>query len=274
MYFNFENGSLENIKDSRIESKTIKWWHQVGRTNSQGNDPFHPGSPNRSLFKSLSRFTTFPIYATEYGAVKHLNPGDIDLNLMIDHDIRTRDTLKDTITNITIKKKAALFKSESKTFDMITPAFGCNNLIVEDSSALVLFNSAKIILHPPNKITLKNKSRLTFHPNSELIIKPGAVICNKGANINSPGKIVFEKGVHTICSDIVNDFFVKDSTKIILEDSAVVILPDDYTLHLRGNTTSLVMNPGSKMMFGENSGIVCDSGGNKQFYRYKKNDID
>ncbi|MBK8984321.1 MAG: hypothetical protein IPM38_18875 [Ignavibacteria bacterium] len=39
-----------------------------------------------------------------------------------------------------------------------------------------------------------------------------------------------------------------------------MILPDNYTLHLRGNTTSLIMKPGSKMMFGENSGIVCDSG--------------
>ncbi|MBS1517570.1 MAG: hypothetical protein JSS91_05735 [Bacteroidetes bacterium] len=51
-----------------------------------------------------------------------------------------------------------------------------------------------------------------------------------------------------------------ENSKIVLEDSAIVILPDNYTLHLSGNTTSLILNPGSKMMFGENSGIVCDSG--------------
>ncbi|HAY32638.1 MAG TPA: hypothetical protein PK536_07725 [Ignavibacteria bacterium] len=55
---------------------------------------------------------------------------------------------------------------------------------------------------------------------------------------------------------------INDTVNIIaVEDSAVVILPDNYTLRLRGNTTSLIMKPGSKMMFGENSGIVCDSGG-------------
>ncbi len=63
-----------------------------------------------------------------------------------------------------------------------------------------------------------------------------------------------------IINEIVNNFAVGDSTKIVLEDNAVVILPDDFNFHLRGNTTSLIMNPGSKLMFGENSGIVCDSG--------------
>ncbi len=68
-----------------------------------------------------------------------------------------------------------------------------------------------------------------------------------------------EKGIHEFCS-YVNDVVIKDSAKIILVDSAVVILPDNFNLHLRGSTTSLIMNPGSKMMFGENSGIVCDNG--------------
>jgi len=85
------------------------------------------------------------------------------------------------------------------------------------------------------------------------------VFCNEGGKIHGPGKIVFGKGIFQLCS-YSNDFVVEDSSKIILKDSAVVILPDNYTLRLRGNTTSLVMKPGSKMMFGENSGIVCDSG--------------
>ncbi|MBK8981905.1 MAG: hypothetical protein IPM38_06180 [Ignavibacteria bacterium] len=60
-----------------------------------------------------------------------------------------------------------------------------------------------------------------------------------------------EIGIHEFCS-YIND--------IVIEDSAVVIVPNNYNLHIRGNTTSLIMNPGSMMMFGENSGIVCDSG--------------
>ncbi|MBK8984316.1 MAG: hypothetical protein IPM38_18850 [Ignavibacteria bacterium] len=63
-----------------------------------------------------------------------------------------------------------------------------------------------------------------------------------------------------IINEIVNNVAVGDSAEFILEDSAVVIVPNNYNIHLRGNTTSLIMNPGSKIMFGENSGIVCDSG--------------
>jgi parallel beta-helix repeat protein len=45
-----------------------------------------------------------------------------------------------------------------------------------------------------------------------------------------------------------------------LLDSAELIFPNDYTLHLKGHETALILNPGSKLLFGENSGIVCDSG--------------
>mgnify|MGYP006883217542 FL=1 len=261
LFFSFYGGGdTVNILDSRIIDKTIKAWHKVGiYSPTYGQDPIIPGSPNRGSFNSLSDFTTYPIYATEYGADSHLNPGDIDMNLKIDHDIYTRDTLIDTITNITIKKKAALAINSGKTFDMVTPTFGYNNLIVEDTAYLVLYNSAKINVFSPNRITLKNKSNLTLGGNSEIRIKNGAAFCNEGCRIYGHGKIIFEKGIHEFCS-YVNDFAVRDSAKIILEDSAVVILPDNYTLRLRGNTTSLIMKPGSKMMFGENSGIVCDSG--------------
>ncbi|MBK8981907.1 MAG: T9SS type A sorting domain-containing protein [Ignavibacteria bacterium] len=186
--------------------------------------------------------------------------GMLTSNLTINKNITTRDTLIDEPTNIVITKKAALKINSNKIFDMITPISSYNNLIVEDTAYLVLYSSAKINVFSPNKITLKNKSNLTMHNNAEIIIKNGGVLCNEGGIIRGPGKITYDSGVHVLCSDIVNDFAVRDSAKIILEDNAVLILPDDYTLHLRGNTTSLIMKPGSKMMFGENSGIVCDSG--------------
>jgi len=261
LFFSFYGGGdTVNISDSRIINKTIKAWHKVGiYSPTYGQDPLIPGSPNRGQFESLSNFTTYPIYATEYGASKHLNPGDIDMNLQIDHDIGTRDTLIDTITNITVKKKAAMIINSGKTFNMITPSFGYNNLIVEDTAYLILYNGAKIIVDYPNKLTLKNNSNLTLGQNSEVRIDSGGIFCNEGGIIRGPGKIIIEKGIHEFCS-YVSDFKFEDSTKFILEDSAVVVLPDEYTLHLKGNTTSLIMNPGSKLMFGENSGIVCDSG--------------
>ena len=185
--------------------------------------------------------------------------GVLTLNLKVNKNISTRDTLIDEPTNIVISKKAALIINSGRIFDMITPVNSYNNLIVEDTAYLVLYNSAKINVFSPNRITLKNKSNLTLGGNSEIRIKNGAAFCNEGCRIYGHGKIIFEKGIHEFCSN-VNDFAVRDSAKIILEDSAVVILPDNYTLRLRGNTTSLIMKPGSKMMFGENSGIVCDSG--------------
>ncbi|MBK8984320.1 MAG: hypothetical protein IPM38_18870 [Ignavibacteria bacterium] len=190
--FQFDGGTVVSIVDSRINDKTIKWWHQVGRTNSQGSDPIHPGSPNKGLFKSLSGFTTLPIYATDYGASKHLNPGDIDLNLKIVHNISTRDTLIDTITNITVKKKAFMQLDTGITFNMITPIFGYNNLIVEDSATLVLNSNGKIKIYNPNRITLKYQSNLTFHPNSEMRFINGGAFCNEGGKVRGPGNS-FEK---------------------------------------------------------------------------------
>ncbi|MBK8980929.1 MAG: hypothetical protein IPM38_01090 [Ignavibacteria bacterium] len=230
----------------------LKIWDQFG------------GSFNKTLnkngFISDSSYLYIPINAVDSMAQAHLNFGDIFINFSLSDDMSTRNILIDTVTNITVKKRAALIINSGKTFEMITPSFGYNNLIVEDKATLVLNSNGKTIVNSPNKITLKNKSNLTMHNNAEIRIKNGGVLCNEGGIIRGPGKITFDSGVHVLCSDIVNDFAVRDSAKIVLEDSAVVILPDNYTLHLRGNTTSLVMKPGSKMMFGENSGIVCDSG--------------
>ncbi|HRJ98134.1 MAG TPA: hypothetical protein PL089_00800 [Ignavibacteria bacterium] len=252
-YYSSQNIKVWTTSNSLPANRLVTIWDQ------RAMDSTHVRIPNKYGFSSNDNYINYPINILQYGAVSHLNPGDIDLNLQIDHDINTRDTLIDSVTNITVKRKVALKINSGKTFDMVTPTFGYNNLIVEDTAYLVLYNSAKINVFSPNRITLKNKSNLTLGGNSEIRIKNGAAFCNEGCRIYGHGKIIFEKGIHEFCS-YVNDFAVRDSAKIILEDSAVVILPDDYTLRLRGNTTSLIMKPGSKMMFGENSGIVCDSG--------------
>lgn len=162
LLFFFSGGDSVNIKDDRILNKTIKSWHQVGKTvniNGQSvTDPFIPGSPNRGLFKSLLEFSTYPVYATEYGAIQHLNAGIIDLNLEIDHNVTTLDTLIDNPTNIEVAKHAYLNIAYGKTFNLVTPSDGSVNLIIQDSAYLRLESYSKLIVGSGNKLTLKNKS--------------------------------------------------------------------------------------------------------------------
>ncbi|MFZ1322558.1 MAG: T9SS type A sorting domain-containing protein [Ignavibacteria bacterium] len=240
------SGIYHNIQ---LVNKSLKIWDQYGTS-------FHK-SQNKNGFITDSLYNYIPINAVDSQAVNHIDKGDFSINFNLINDMFTRNVLFDTITNITVKKKAALVINSGKTFNMITPSLGYNNLIIEDSALLNL--SGKIIVNSPNKFTLKKNSILNFLPGSEIRIRNGGVFCNEGSNIRGNVNVVFDKGIFQLCS-YFNDFVVEDSTKIVLEDSAVVVLPDNYTLHLKGNTTSLIMNPGSKIKFGENSGIVCDSG--------------
>jgi len=269
--YQFSEGNYPVISLS-IANFTIQSWKKYGPTqNSQknlGNFKYALGTienPNNyniiplDCRKDCNVLTNVPDQNRDTNTLFDNRNGILSLNLTIEKDIFTRNTLIDTITSIIVKDKAALRIGTGKTFNMISPSFGYNNLIIEDSSALILYDSSKIIVHSPNRITLRQNSNLNHVRNSEIIIKNGAMFCNEGGRIAGSGKVVFDKGIFQLCS-YSNDFVVEDSAKIILEDSAFVILPDNYTLRLRGNTTSLVMKPGSKMMFGENSGIVCDSG--------------
>ncbi|MBK8981447.1 MAG: hypothetical protein IPM38_03755 [Ignavibacteria bacterium] len=249
------DGSIVYKQYHRFDTITNQW------TGYNLNNE-HP--PSRGSSVTDENYLIFPIDGRElpspYTIPYHPNSGDLFGNVFVDDTIATKNILLDTITNITVKKKAAMIIKSGNTFNMITPSFGYNNLIVEDTATLVLNSNGKIKVNYPNRITLKYQSNLTFHPNSEMRFINGGSFCNEGGKVRGPGNFIFEKGLHGFCPGIDNIFLVKDSTKIILEDSAVVILPNNYNLHLRGNTTSLIMKPGSKMMFGENSGIVCDSG--------------
>ena len=265
LLINFVGGDTFNIYDSRIINKTIKSWHKVGVTNSHGVDPIIPGSPNKGQFNSHPDFTVYPVYSTEYGAIKHENAGSINLNLYIDHDIITRDTLLESITNIRIESKTLLRLNDGKIFHMITPSYpsgGYTNLIIgEDSAKLQLRPNSQIIVDPPNRITLKSGGFLLKNPGSRITINPGAYLCNGGGSIRGSGIIYYTGGIHQSMCNQLTDYLLQDSIKFILDSNAVLPIPNNTTLHLRGNTTSLIMKPGSKLLFGENSGIVCDSGG-------------
>lgn len=78
LYFKFDGGNWVDIHDNRIDNKTIKLWHQVGRwMNGYGNDPVFPGSPNKGNFKSTNinngEFLNFPLLATNYNGISHVN---------------------------------------------------------------------------------------------------------------------------------------------------------------------------------------------------------
>ncbi len=251
-----------NLYDSRIENKLIKSWHKVGYYHPiYGQDPIKPGSPNKGNFKTISNERKIPIYGTEFGGLDHINAGSIDMNLLIEHDLSTRDTLIDLPTNIVVTHGAALKLNNSRILDIISPSNSgtnvYNNLIVQDSSFLILYGYSKIILHQPNKLILQYGSNLTLGNSSEIIIMNGAKFCNEGGYIRGPGHIIFEKGIHNTCE--FDNFTARDSMRIVL-DSATLTLPDNLTMHLTGKETALILNSGSKLLFGEKSGIVCDSG--------------
>lgn len=81
---------------------------------------------------------------------------------------------------------------------------------------------------------------------------------NTLADYSGSQTIVFENDTLT-ASDEFSNFCVRDSTKIILSDSAVLIIPDNYTLRFTGKTTQLKLSPLSKIKFGHNAKLVLDS---------------
>jgi tetratricopeptide (TPR) repeat protein len=190
--------------------------------------------------------------------------GLLRLNMVIDKNVFTREFLNDAPTIIAVDKFASLKIAANRIFEMITP-FGAGelaytNLVVSDSAFLILYSGSKIIVHAPNKLTLKNFSYLSLTPNSSIIFKPGSTFCNEGGRIYGKGSIIFEKGIHGFPCDLESPMLIQDSCRILVSDSSELVLPDNFTLHLKGKETALILNPGSKLLFGENSGIVCDSG--------------
>jgi len=252
----FANAEGFSIKISSNE-KTFEIWNQK---NSLGGGNFK--YRNRNRFYSNNRYIYYPLHSKTINNGNHISAGVIFVNLEINHNIYTCDTLIDNPTNIDISKKAYLKINPYKIFTMATPLSGSyTNLIVEDSAFLNLGAYAKIIVESPNRIILKNKSNLIKITNSEIIFNSGSLFCNEGARIIGQGSIIYKKGYHQFNCSELSDFLLEDSTKFILEDSAIVNLPNITTLHIRGNTTSLILKPESKLLFGENSSIVCDQGG-------------
>ena len=192
--------------------------------------------------------------------------------LSIRKDINTPSNFYDPVyqqyfsRNITIIANAQLnvYKGSTLTLNQYDSLTNAITVDVLSNGALTLTDSAnyggKIIIKPKSTLKLNTNSKLYIGRNSEILVQPGGIFCNYGASIRGAGRIIYKGGtIHqTLCA--VSDYLLQDSIKLILDSNAVVSIPNNTTLHLRGSTTSLILKPGSKLLFGENSGIVCDSG--------------
>lgn len=253
--------NANNFYNIDTVNRNIKMWELFGT----GRDhlPYSKG-----LFESISEFIHYPIdgkpfYLGQYEYYKRTNilPGELGMNLLINHNVTTRDTLIDTITNIIVSKKSSLAIAKNKIFDMITPSVpinGYNNLIIEDTATLSLDSNSAIFVHHPNRLTLRQNSFMKTYGNSAIHIESGALFCDEGVIRVGPVRITFQSGIHQLCSSFA-DIAAKDSTNIVLSDSSILEIPDNYTLHISGRKSSLLMKPNSKIKFGENSKIVFDS---------------
>lgn len=184
--------------DTGTPNILFKWsgdslWHElfeVGRKIVAWDQQYSDSGFRRSRQKDYGNFrydtvrsltlNVFPLDSRkDCGVENHTfhdnRSGTLTSNLLIDKDIHTRDTLIDLPTNIVIADGAALKINNSKILEIISPSNSgtnaYNNLIVQDSSFLILYGYSKIILHQPNKLTLQHGSNLTLGNNSEIIIQ-------------------------------------------------------------------------------------------------------
>ncbi|MEO6695655.1 MAG: hypothetical protein ABIY50_00815, partial [Ignavibacteria bacterium] len=242
---------------------TLKVYNQYWKFQSSQWQGYF-GTPNRGNSSGKDYFLNYPLdgrnLPSPYTIPQHLKSGEFTGNLTIDSNISTLSNLLDNPTNISVANKATFKINNGKVFNMITPSSSYTNLIVEDSAFLLVRSYAKIIVSSPNRITLKSKGNLVLNANSEIRINSGGLFCNEGGKIYGSGKIIYTGGTHQVMCATVADYLIKDSVKFVLDSNAILPIPNNTTLHLRGKTTSLIMRPGSKLLFGENSGIVCDSG--------------
>lgn len=221
----------------------------------------HPRSLGSSTTNQYS--LVYPVDGRDlpfpYSIPQHTYAGKLDGNLIIDSNVTTRDTLIQNPTNILIPKYGYLKINSGKIFNMVpasSPSGWWNNLVVQDSSLLLLFSNSKLIVNDNNLVTLNRYGKIRINTGAELKIEQGGLFCNEGGKILG-GIVTYGKGHHIPCA--VADYLFEDSAKLILEDSAIVEIPDSVTLNFTGNETALIMKPYSKLKMGSGSKIIIGS---------------
>ncbi|MBK6507181.1 MAG: right-handed parallel beta-helix repeat-containing protein [Ignavibacteria bacterium] len=223
----------------------------------------HIKPQNKIGFSSNQEFCSYPLDARDYGAFDHVGPGLNSLSI----EIKNNAFLSNIVsypTRMSILGGTTLMVDSNKTLD-ITESVSSNDtsyfeLNLSSDSRLMLNAYSQIIVRNNSRLTMNHNSLLYLDTNAAISVMAGGLLCNYGASIRGSGKIVYKGGVHQLMCATVADFLLQDSSKFVLDSSAVLSIPNSTTLHLKGNETALILNPGSKLLFGENSDIVCDSG--------------
>ena len=283
--FKWAGGDQTRIDDTLINRK-IRAWIQPGngvREKSFGNFTLEVQDTSAQYppLRDYNFYNTIPQSAqydcarllylpngTQFSRVENNDFNDsrfgsLTQNLQILKDVTTRpDTWNFGYPiYINLLERTILDIANGKSITMLTNSPPCQTcfteITVNDSSILKLGIGSSINIYPPNKLTISYGGHLELASQSIVRIYPGGKLCNFGGSVMGKGYIYYDKGIHNTCE--FDNFTASDSAHIVL-DSATLSLPNDYTLHLKGNETALILNPGSKLLFGENSGIVCDSG--------------
>jgi tetratricopeptide (TPR) repeat protein len=283
--FRWAGGDQTRIDDTLINRK-IRAWIQPGngvREKSFGDftlevqdtSALYPPLRDYNFYNIIPQCAQYDcarlLYlpnGTQFSRVENNNIGDsrfgnLTQNLHILKDVTARADIWNFAYPIYINllERTILDIANGKSITMLTNSPPCQvcftEIIVNDSSILKLGIGSSINIYPPNKLTILYGGHLELASQSIVRIYPGGKFCNFGGSVLGKGYIFYVKGIHNTCE--FDNFTASDSAHIVL-DSATLSLPDDFTLHLKGSETALVLNPGSKLLFGENSGIVCDSG--------------
>jgi hypothetical protein len=134
------------------------------------------------------------------------------------------------------------------------------NFTIDGGSVLFLERTSnggsKCIVEPNASLIVKQYGSLGIQLGCTLEVQSRGKFCNYGGTVANYGSIIIHPGPHPMCLNQMEDFLIRDSTQVILLDSAEWEIPDSSTITLEGNVTSLIMNPHSKIKFGTNSKLI------------------
>jgi hypothetical protein len=130
------------------------------------------------------------------------------------------------------------------------------NLVQSDGSKIILNQNGQYL---NTELLLEYGSHYTGNGNSEIRLYPGGMFCNQGAIINGILRLHYMSRTHeyTNCTYPTNPIY--QNTQIIL-DSATLEIPENTSIILDGNSSSIIVGPTSKMSFAQNSKLILQNG--------------
>ena len=177
--------------------KLIKIWEQYGTPNP-------PVIPNKGMFNdtTISAYQNFPIKATDFGAINHIRPSDVNMNLKLNYagdNVKENDTLNFNDASLNI--------NEDITFTVNTGAginiSGANGKLDSKTGSTIIFPvDFKLNIFD---LAGMNSSGTTFTTTGENIIWDGIRLENPG-NVYISNNCVFNNAKIAVSSVNSNNF--------------------------------------------------------------------